>query len=63
VLLRTGWDAHFGTDPYGDPAHPCLATDAAQLLVDAGVVLVGIDSINIDDTRGGDRPVHTLLLG
>ena len=62
VLLRTGWDAHFGTDRYGDPTHAYLATDAAQLLVDAGVVLVGIDSVNIDDTRGGDRPVHTLLL-
>ena len=27
-----------------------------------GAVLVGIDSVNIDDTRGGVRPVHTLLL-
>ena len=27
-----------------------------------GAVLVGIDSVNIDDTRGGERPVHTLLL-
>ena len=25
--------------------------------------LVGIDSHNIDDTRGRDRPVHTILLG
>lgn len=62
VLLRTGWDAHFGTERYGDPTHAYLATDAAQRLVDAGVVLVGIDSVNIDDTRGGERPVHTLLL-
>ena len=62
VLLRTRWDAHFGTDRYGDPTHPYLATDAAQLLVHAGVVLVGIDSVNIDDTQGGERPVHTLLL-
>jgi kynurenine formamidase len=23
---------------------------------------VGIDSLNIDDTRGGERPVHTTLL-
>ncbi|WP_375385344.1 hypothetical protein [uncultured Microbacterium sp.] len=28
-----------------------------------GVVLVGIDSLNIDDTEsGGERPAHTLLL-
>jgi kynurenine formamidase len=26
------------------------------------VVLVGIDSVNIDDTRGGERPAHTGLL-
>ena len=25
--------------------------------------LVGIDSLNIDDTRGKSRPVHTILLG
>ena len=31
--------------------------------MEAGAVLVGIDSVNIDDTRGGARPVHTTLLG
>lgn len=35
-------------------------------LVDAllfgGAALVGIDSVNIDDTRGGSRPIHTRLL-
>jgi kynurenine formamidase len=31
-------------------------------LVGGGVVLVGIDSVNIDDTRGGERPAHTGLL-
>ena len=36
----------------------------AQRLIDAGAVLVGIDSVNIDDTEsGGERPAHTLLLG
>jgi kynurenine formamidase len=27
------------------------------------VSLVGIDSLNIDDTNDGSRPVHTILLG
>ena len=27
------------------------------------MALVGIDSMNIDDTRGGERPVHSMLLG
>ena len=62
VLVRTGWSAHFGTEQYGAPEHPFLATDAAQWLADADAVLVGIDSVNIDDTRGGRRDVHTLLL-
>ena len=28
-----------------------------------GIVFVGIDSVNIDDTRTGERPIHTALLG
>jgi len=63
VLVRTGWDRHFGTDAYGDPSHPFLATDLAEALVAAGAALVGIDSVNIDGTSTGERPVHTALLG
>lgn len=63
VLVRTGWDRHWRSEEYGDPAHPFLTEEAARHLVDAGAVLVGIDSVNIDDTRGGVRPVHTVLLG
>lgn len=63
VLLHTGWDVHFGTQRYGTGA-PYLRAEAAQHLIDAGAVLVGIDSVNIDDTEsGGERPAHTLLLG
>jgi kynurenine formamidase len=62
VLVRTGWSAYFGTERYGAPEHPFLTAEAATWLVDRGAVLVGIDSVNIDDTRGGERPVHTLLL-
>jgi len=63
VLVRTGWDRHWRTETYGDPAHPFLTAGAATHLVDAGAALVGIDTVNIDDTRGGARPVHTILLG
>ena len=63
VLLHTGWDKHFGTEHYGVGA-PYLTAVASQHLIDAGAVLVGIDSVNIDDTEsGGERPAHTLLLG
>lgn len=62
VLLRTGWDRHWRTDRYGDPVHPHLAEAGARALVDGGAVLVGIDSVNIDDTTTGHRPAHSVLL-
>jgi arylformamidase len=62
VLVHTGWDAHWRTDQYFE-GHPFLTEDAALWLRDAGAVLVGIDSYNIDDTADGRRPVHTTLLG
>jgi kynurenine formamidase len=62
VLVHTGWDKHFGTPAYGSPEHPYLTADAVELLVARGAALVGIDSVNIDDTRGGERPAHSGLL-
>jgi kynurenine formamidase len=62
VLVHTGWDAHWKTDAYFEN-HPYLTADAADFLVKAGAKLVGIDSHNIDNTTGGERPVHTALLG
>ena len=63
VLLHTGWDQHFGQSQYGIDA-PFLTRAAAEYLIGEGVLLVGIDSVNIDDTQsGGERPAHTLLLG
>jgi kynurenine formamidase len=62
VLFATGWDRHWGTDAYGDPSHSFVSTGLVHALVDGGAVLVGIDSVNIDDTRGGERPAHTGLL-
>jgi kynurenine formamidase len=63
ALLHTGWDTHWGTPRYGDPA-PHLTESGARWLVAAGVTLVGIDSVNIDDTHsGGERPAHSILLG
>ena len=35
---------------------------SARSLRDSGATLVGIDSLNIDDTSGGSRPVHSVLL-
>jgi arylformamidase len=62
VLVDTGWCRHFGTPAYGI-GHPFLTGAAARFLVEAGVAIVGIDSLNIDDTADARRPVHTALLG
>jgi kynurenine formamidase len=61
VLIHTGWDVHWRTDQYFE-GHPFLTKDAARHLADAGVSLVGIDSLNIDDTGDLTRPVHSILL-
>ncbi|GAA5080486.1 cyclase family protein [Lysobacter panacisoli] len=67
VLVHTGWDAYWREASYA-VEHPFLTQDAAEYLRDCGVKLVGIDSMNIDDTssdgtRGKERPVHSTLLG
>jgi kynurenine formamidase len=61
VLVETGWSRHWNTPQYFD-GHPFLTEDAARLLADSGVALVGIDSHNIDDVRDLRRPVHSILL-
>jgi arylformamidase len=62
VLVQTSWSKHWNTDRYFE-GHPFLTEDAAHYLADEGAALVGIDSLNIDDTSDGRRPVHSILLG
>jgi arylformamidase len=64
LLANTGTyiDSPFHRYAYFD-GHPYLTARAADWLVKAGAALVGIDSLNIDSTATGERPVHTTLLG
>ena len=62
VLVRTDHSVHFGTAEYMQD-HPHLSAAAAEALVAADVACVGIDSLNIDGTSTGERPVHSTLLG
>ncbi|WP_259068295.1 cyclase family protein [Mucilaginibacter sp. X4EP1] len=62
VLVFTNWAKHWNTELYFEN-HPYLTEEAALYLKECQVKLVGIDSHNIDDTRGKTRPVHTTLLG
>ncbi|MDQ1707213.1 MAG: arylformamidase [Pyrinomonadaceae bacterium] len=62
ILFHTGWDRFWRTEAYSDGNHPFLTAGAAHYLASTGVVLVGIDSYNIDDTNDRSRPVHSILL-
>lgn len=62
VLLHTGWDRRWNTATYGAVSHPFLSEPGAHRLARAGAALIGIDSVNIDDTRGSAGPAHSVLL-
>jgi len=62
VLFDTGWSQYWKSEQYFE-GHPFLTSETAQFLKGAGVAMVGIDSLNIDDTEDWNRPVHTVLLG
>ena len=66
VLVHTGWDAYW-QDParylgYPDLAFPGLAVDAAELLVERGVVGLGIDTLGVDAGHSTDFQVHNTTL-
>ena len=61
ILVHTGWEVHWNTADYFQN-HPYLTEDAALYLRKCGVKLVGIDSLNIDNTQEKSRPVHSTLL-
>jgi kynurenine formamidase len=66
VLLRTGWPLMFERDPEAYAASsPGLGMEAAALLCDADVSLVGADNIAVEPypfRPGESAPVHQLLL-
>jgi kynurenine formamidase len=61
VLVHTGFDRFWRTDAYLRD-NPFLTREAVELLVDAGVAIVGIDSVNIDSIADLTRPGHSGLL-
>jgi arylformamidase len=56
---RNGWM----TDPKFHEDFTYVAPDAAQLLADAGVELVGIDYLSIEKYASADFKTHRILLG
>jgi arylformamidase len=60
VLFNFGWDRHWGTEQYH--AYPFISRAVIERLIAARVKLVGVDTVNVDDSRDLTRPAHTLFL-
>jgi arylformamidase len=60
VLFNFGWDKYCGEEQYY--YYPYIMEETVEFLIDRGAKLVGVDTINIDDTRDLTRPAHSLLL-
>jgi kynurenine formamidase len=61
LLIRTGWDRHWGAPAYAD--HPHLEPEAVRRVLDLGVRTIGIDAESVDpaspDAHG--LPVHHVV--
>lgn len=60
VLFNFGWDILWETPQYEN--YPFLARGVIEELIARGAKLVGVDTLNIDDTRDPERPAHSRLL-
>ncbi len=61
LLICTYWDQYWNTDRY--LSHPYLTKEATQMLVEARVSLVGIDTLSVDSTVQETDHAHASLLG
>jgi len=60
VLFNFGWDKFWGTEQYFK--YPFLSIDLLDYLITRKIKLVGVDTINIDDSSDLSRPAHTKFL-
>jgi len=60
VLFNFGWDQFWGKPQY--EAYPFISRAVIDWLIAGGAKLVGVDTLNIDDTRDPERPAHSRLL-
>lgn len=59
VVFHTGWSSHWGQPDFFTD-HPVISGEAAQMLVDCGVHLVGVDFPSVDQPP---HSAHVILLG
>lgn len=64
VVVDTGWARHFGTERA--LRHPVLGVEAARVLVERGMHVLGVDTLSPDPTDAAgttEFPVHEVVLG
>ncbi len=61
VLLRTGWEEHYGTDAYHE-GFPVLTRGAAERLARGGLWGIGVDAVSVDPVDA-ELDNHRILLG
>lgn len=61
VLVRTGWDRHWGSERYRE-RRPYLAQATVDGLIEGGALLVGVDFWSVDDIADPAQPARTRLL-
>ncbi|GBC73453.1 Kynurenine formamidase [archaeon HR04] len=61
IVISTGWEQRWKSPNYLNDS-PGLSRDAAEYLVEKGVILVGIDTANIDHPDDKEFTVHRVLL-
>ena len=62
VLIRTGWDSHYGSTFFFQD-FPCLTLEAAQDLASRGIALLGMDTPSPSPVDDPDQGIHKTLLG
>ena len=63
VLALTGWDQYSGdAEKYVGGDFPGFGPGAAELLIERGVVGLGIDTLGVDPGAATDFPVHHMTL-
>jgi len=62
VLIRTGWDLHYGSSFFFQD-FPCLTLEAAHDLAERGIALLGMDTPSPSPVDDPDQGIHKTLLG
>lgn len=61
IIFKTGMYKYYGNKEYF--LQPYLSSKCADLIVELGVKIVGIDAASVDSISKGEYPIHQIFLG